>query len=127
MAHPDLLKLTHFGKRRLFIDCTYAMTPIGFYQTMIIMVYDPSTQIYVPIWYILMTSKSSVAYWHAFNLCITYSNWKLEASAVSCDFEEALIKNVEIAFNFTNDYIVGCKFHHVKLLKEYLKKEGFPK
>ena len=62
-ANPALLALLCALSVDIFIDATFSCTPLPFYQTLIIMVHDPITNMYVPIMYALMTTKSYESYW----------------------------------------------------------------
>ena len=62
-ANPALLALLCALSADIFIDATFSCTPLPFYQTLIIMVHDPITNMYVPIMYALMTTKSYESYW----------------------------------------------------------------
>jgi len=54
-GHPDLIHECH-DIRKSFIDCTFKV-PQGFKQCMIIMIYHPPTQLYVPVFYALLTGN----------------------------------------------------------------------
>lgn len=63
-GHPKLLFLTKYGQLNIFIDCTFRCVPKGFYQLMVIIIYSPSHQLYIPIFYILLQSKDEVRDWN---------------------------------------------------------------
>ena len=48
--------LTH--AQSLYIDATFTVVPNPFYQCLVVMIFEESLQIYLPILYILMTNKS---------------------------------------------------------------------
>ena len=45
------------GNQKIFIDGTFKIVPKPFYQCLIVMVFDNQTDEYVPVFYILLTSK----------------------------------------------------------------------
>ena len=46
------------NSKHLFIDATFAIAPKPFYQCLVVMSFEETLQIYIPILYILMTNKS---------------------------------------------------------------------
>jgi len=46
------------NSKHLFIDATFSIAPKPFYQCLVVMLFDETLQIYIPILYILMTNKS---------------------------------------------------------------------
>lgn len=61
-AYPSLLGLLQ-GEGDIFVDATFKpCTPCGFYQCLILMVYDNQTSSYVPIVYALMSHKNETLY-----------------------------------------------------------------
>lgn len=99
------------------------------------MLHDPSTELYIPVFYVLMQSKKKSAYWYAFNGCIAASGWTLAATITSCDFEQNLISQADEQFTYVDEgtgekvegLTCGCFFHHVKDNKEHLLKLKIPK
>ncbi len=55
-ANPELLGLL-YSSVHIFVEATFACTPHLFYQCLIIMVFNPSTNDYVPVIYTLMIHK----------------------------------------------------------------------
>ena len=90
---PSIFGLFH-GNVQLFIDGTFRIVPIPFYQCLIMMVYDVQTQVYVPIMYVLMTGKTQFFYYHALDWEIVAYNCKLESIIVMCEFKKALHKAI---------------------------------
>lgn len=124
-GHPDLIHLLKYGEVNTFIDCTFSCVPQGFEQCLIIMAYDKSTSLYVPIFYVLLQSKLEKAYFHALQLCISASDWQFVARTVTCDFEQALLGAVE--GNFPSAPIVGCVFHWKQALRRKMISYRIPK
>jgi hypothetical protein len=65
-ANPKLLGLLN-GDVHIFVDATFACALHPFYQCLIIMVFNPSTNAYEPVIYTLMTHKFEELYMHAIN------------------------------------------------------------
>jgi hypothetical protein len=65
-ANPELLGLLN-GDVHIFVDATFACTPHPFHQCLIIMVFNPSTNTYIPVIYTFMTHKFKELYMHMIN------------------------------------------------------------
>jgi hypothetical protein len=65
-GHPDLVWKLRDGAVHLFIDGTFCVCPHPFTQCLIIMAYFKGTQMYVPVFYILLDSKLEVVYQSVF-------------------------------------------------------------
>jgi hypothetical protein len=79
----------------VFVDATFDSAPHPFSECLIFMIYDHSTSNYVPILYILMTSKCMEAYWHAFNQIVAISEWQIRVRTYCTDFEIAMMKQMD--------------------------------
>jgi hypothetical protein len=112
-GNPDLMNIMSSPGLHLFIDCTFKCVPRGFFQCLIIMVFDSRTDVYVPVFYALLQSKTYEAYDLALYLCIRATGFKMDASSVCCDFEAALLKAVTEQFknSCTTCELVLCLFH----------------
>lgn len=124
-GHPQLINLVKNGKVHLFVDCTFKVVPKGFTQCMILMIYHPGTEMYVPIFYVLLQSKKTHAYYHALQQCICASDWKLEAMTYTSDFEQAIMS--QLKFQFPEGVGIFCLFHFKQALGRKLKEFGIPK
>ena len=123
-GHPDLIFQMKHGKVNLFVDCTFKCVPRGFMQCLIMMMYSYDYNTYIPVFYVLLESKTELVYHHALEQCIGASDWKLDASTVSCDFETGLINQCK--FQFRSTKIVGCLFHWLQALRRKLIKFHIP-
>ena len=65
-AHPDIINLVKHGPVALFCDATFRAAVKGFLQCLIIMVYLRAVDMFVPIWYTLMTCKDEDSYGRVF-------------------------------------------------------------
>jgi hypothetical protein len=97
-GHPQLINLLKNGKVHLFVDCTFKVVPKGFTQLMILMMYYPGTEMYVPVFFVLLQSKKANVYYHALQQCICASDWKLEAMTFTSDFEQAIMGELKHHF-----------------------------
>ena len=84
------------------------------------MVFDVQTEVYVPVMYVLMTSKTEALYWHVMHWVIVTSGWKMDPFSVTCDFEKGLINAVKQ--QFMDSVINSCHFYwkqalHRKMLE----------
>jgi len=122
-GHPDLVFLLRQGKQPLLFDGTFRCVPKGFKQCYICVLFDCATELYLPVFMSLMQSKSELAYYHVIQEWICQSDWKMEASSKHCDFELAAIKSLEN--QFPDAPLVGCHFHWVKAIIDWLKEHQY--
>ncbi len=87
--------------------------------------HDPSSELYIPVWYILLPNKKEVTYWHALNNAIIFSDWKLTAASASCDAERGLLNQINKQFIEGNpqSFLHCCTFHFKYDNAKYLTKE----
>ena len=88
-ANPRLIGLLN-GNVQPYIDGTFNIFPFPFYQCLIVMVYNGQTDSYVPIFYILLQGKTAFEYSMDLHYVCAATNWKLQPSTVTCDFEKGL-------------------------------------
>lgn len=108
-AHPDLVHVARYPRNHLFIDATFRCVPRGFKQCLIFMIHDAASDVYLPVFYVLMSGKTEWCYWVAINYVLIATQLKLEPASVTCDFERALINAVQDQFPTAS--LVGCLFH----------------
>ncbi|ETL47057.1 hypothetical protein L916_03158, partial [Phytophthora nicotianae] len=70
---------------------TFSVVPKPFKQCLIVMAFEPTVNLYVPICYVLVQDKSQDMYWRVLNELIILSSRKLEPGNVTYDIEVALI------------------------------------
>ena len=75
---------------QLYIDGTFKIVPDPFYQCLIIMTFDNTLGVYVPVLYILMTAKTQWIYWHSFHWVIVSTRCRLDPPSITCDFDKPL-------------------------------------
>ncbi|POM68560.1 Hypothetical protein PHPALM_15267, partial [Phytophthora palmivora] len=107
----DRLKQRHCS---IFVDATFRCVPTQFYQLVIVMMYDPISDLYLPVWYVLTSGKTSQIYEHIFHYICVASKKRLDPAHIVCDFEFAMIKAVKD--QFPDSRIVGCLFHFKQAL-----------
>jgi hypothetical protein len=114
-GHPDLVRLLWYRGTALYIDGTFKMAPKPFTQCLVLMVRDPSVDLYVPALYVLVTSKDQETYWNVLDAVIIQTDRLLEPASVTCDFEKGLMNAIIEQFLGVN--IVGCLFHWKQALR----------
>ncbi|POM60555.1 hypothetical protein PHPALM_30585 [Phytophthora palmivora] len=122
-SHPllmDRLKQRHYS---IFVDATFRCVPTQFYQLVVVMMYDPISDLYLPVWYVLTSGKTSQFYEHIFHYICVASKKRLDPADIVCDFEFAMIKAVKN--QFPDSRIVGCLFHFKQALRRKML-EGIP-
>ena len=116
-AHPDILFHCQNYPMNLFIDCTFHV-PKGFEQCLIIIVYLPQFDEYVPLTWILLQSKSRNTYQAALMHCIAMCDWRLRAHSICTDFETGLYQ-ASIS-NFPEAKSILCYFHWKQAIRRKL-------
>lgn len=117
-GHPDLTRLLNYPGLSLFIDGTFKVTPPAFYQCLIIMLYDPSVDLYIPVLYILIDSKDELSYNNALHWVKVQCRLNIKPQTITCDFEKGLIKAIQK--QFPNTTILGCLFHFKQAIRRKL-------
>jgi len=91
----------------------------------IINVYDPPTDFYVPVFYVLVTGKTQWTYWTVLkNEVLISTELKFSPGCIHCDFEIGLINAIKE--QFTEIKVVGCYFHFKQALLKKMKEIGIP-
>lgn len=124
-GHPELIFLLKFGPCPIFLDCTFSVVPKGFSQLLIIMMYSAAHSMYIPVFYVLLDSKKEGVYWQAIQQCICASDWKMEASTYTADFEIAIAKTMKA--QFSRGTPVHCIFHLKQCWRRKLLEFGIPR
>ena len=114
-GNPGLFGVLKIPGVELFVDATFSSCPSQFYQCLIIMAFDNTTGVYVPILYILMTKKTEEHYLHAIHCLMVVSDYKLKPNSITCDFERALMNAFRT--KFPNADMYGCLFHFKQALR----------
>ncbi|KAE9028431.1 hypothetical protein PR002_g10394 [Phytophthora rubi] len=96
MGHPDVIRLLKYPGASVFIDGTFSITPPGFQQTLIVMVHDPTCDVYIPALHMLVEAKDEWTYWHALHWVRVLGKMQMTPRSITSDFEAALIKGLAI-------------------------------
>ncbi|KAE8974678.1 hypothetical protein PF005_g26353 [Phytophthora fragariae] len=94
--------------------------PVQFYQLVIIVMYDNISDVYLPVFYVLTTGKTTDVYEHLLHFVFIATKRKLKPAHVACDFEYAMIKAVKNQFPETR--IIGCLFHFKQAIRRKMLK-----
>ncbi|POM79137.1 Hypothetical protein PHPALM_3257 [Phytophthora palmivora] len=101
-ALPALTNLLRYNGTTLFVDGTFRCAPCGYKQCVIFMVHDRTSGVFVPVYYVLSTSRGEKLLRHR-------TDKQIRPAEVIGDFEGALQNAVET--QFPNAIVVGCLFH----------------
>ncbi|KAE9208515.1 hypothetical protein PF002_g19380 [Phytophthora fragariae] len=71
-SHPELSNLLRYDGLHLFVDGTFRCTPKSFHQFVTLMMYDPLTDLFVPVFFTLATNKTTDLYTKMFK-CIEFA------------------------------------------------------
>ncbi|KAG2985585.1 hypothetical protein PC120_g24020 [Phytophthora cactorum] len=71
-AHPQLVDRMRQQQTSLFFDATYKCVLVQFYQLVIIMIYDTISDLYLPVFYVLTTGKTTDVYEHLLHFVFIY-------------------------------------------------------
>ena len=105
------------GNQKIFIDGTFKIVPKPFYQCLIVMVFDSQTDAYVPVFYILLTSKTERIYGHALRLMNEAAGNKLKPTSVTCDFEKGLHNAVLKAFTTLETRNISISYNLINIMQ----------
>jgi hypothetical protein len=120
-AHPDLLQLC---KRpcHYYIDGTWKSAPEKFMQDLIVMIYDAAYDSYIPVFHCLLQRKTAGCYLIALNLIDQITDFDMTPLSITCDFEKALILEIQTKFRRTE--VIGCLFHFKQAIRRNLERIG---
>ena len=94
---------------QLYIDGTFKIVPDPFYQCLIIMSFNKTLGVYVPMVYILMTAKTHWLYWHALHWVVVATKFRLDPFLVTCNFDKP--SHNAVREQFKHVLLNGCLFH----------------
>ena len=115
----------------LFIDGTFKVAPKNWYQVLNIFGYDKKQDFYMPLAFIILSSKSEEIYNEVFHKLVQlikyHTNIKtFENIKIMSDFEIGLRRSIKSNFDFC--ILEGCYFHYCKAIwKKILKLNLFKK
>jgi hypothetical protein len=120
-ANPALLLLASRSDLNLFLDCTFSICPSDFTQCLILMLFDETTNLYIPFFYVLLQSKHEATYNEALHQIKFATNYKINAKSITCDFEMGLYNALQ--HHFPNAVPVLCLFHFKQALRRWFQKK----
>jgi len=105
------------------VDSTFYVVPSNFYQLIIILVHDNLVDLYIPICFILASSKNTRIYRDIFrDLKENILEGNYEMNRMTLDFERAQKEGAQSIFPGTT--FIGCKFHFVQAITRKARKNG---
>ncbi|KAK1942827.1 hypothetical protein P3T76_005464 [Phytophthora citrophthora] len=119
-AHPSLISLLFYHGTTIFIDGTFRCVVSGYKQCVIVMVHDRASGLYVPVYYVLSTSRTGDSFWDIIHFVVQGTDQQIEPAEVVCDFESALIQAVQS--RFPNGIVIGCLLHWKQALRRAMKR-----
>jgi len=108
-----------------YVDATFKVAPKNYYQLLIILCNHGPTNTNVPCFFILMTSKTEIAYSYVFRFVKTIlqsHNYSPKVTQFMSDFKAPMRKKFREVFPSVE--IHGCYFHFVKALWQKAAKIG---
>jgi hypothetical protein len=126
-AHPSLICLLQVNRLELFIDATFRSVPSPFYQCLIVMTKDGKTNVFVPVFYVLMSGKTERQYSAVLKEISNFFD-ELNPSFVHCDFEVAMMNAIKGQFKIgkRDSKIAGCFFHWKQAIQKKVVKLDIP-
>ncbi|KAE8909486.1 hypothetical protein PF003_g5890 [Phytophthora fragariae] len=123
-AHPALVALLRYHGTTLFVDGTFRCVPSGYAQCVVFMVHDRASGVFVPVFYVLSTSRTADSYWDMIHFIVQATDQQIEPAEIVCDFEAALMDSLQT--QFPNAIVLGCLFHMKQALRRAMKRYAIP-
>ncbi|OWZ04204.1 hypothetical protein PHMEG_00023929, partial [Phytophthora megakarya] len=123
-AHPVLVALLRYHATTLFVDGTFRCVPSGYAQCVVFMVHDRASGVFVPVFYVLSTSRTADSYWDMIHFIVQATDQQIEPAEIVCDFETALMDSLQT--QFPNAIVLGCLFHMKQALRRAMKRYAIP-
>ena len=121
-GNPSLFRVFG-GNQKIFIDGIFKICPRPFDQCLIFMFFNEQTDAFVPVFYVLLTSKNLKVYRNALCLIKNAVSYKMQPLTITCNYEKAL--HHAIAEEFPNAIINGCLFHWKQAIRRKIRELGF--
>lgn len=117
-GHPELIHLTKYPAHH-FLDGTFSISPAGYKQgkkrvnviVLILMIHDSASDLYVPVYYVLLPDKTQSSYYMALVMMDQVTNFQMNPLSITCDFELALHNAAREHYRRKKIEIIGCFFH----------------
>ncbi|GMF20429.1 unnamed protein product [Phytophthora fragariaefolia] len=88
------------------------------------MVHDRASRLFVPVFYVLSTSRTGDDYWDMIHFIVQATDRQIEPAEIVCDFEAALMDSLQM--HFPNAIVLGCLFHMKQALRRAMKRFAIP-
>ncbi|EPZ32240.1 hypothetical protein O9G_004215 [Rozella allomycis CSF55] len=112
-ASDEMLGLLRLNSHT-FIDGTFRSSPLPFKQLVVIMTFDPSSEMFVPCCYALVTAKNGWLYSEIFHMLVTLLNYRWLPKLMTADYEKALIKAIKESFPVVNPDHISIAIDFIK-------------
>lgn len=119
-SHPALLNKLKYKSTTLFVDGTFRSVSRPFCQCVVIMTHDRASDLFLPVLFVLCTSKTRAIYANVMRSADQSAGQTIEPEMVICDFEAALMDSV--LSHFDGVRVSGCYFHWKQALLKRLVK-----
>jgi hypothetical protein len=107
-AHPHLMKLLKHEGSTVCVDTSLRRLPPGFEQSIVLAAHDKPSGLFVPVFYVLCTTRTQSAYHNAISLIVQATRRKLKPEEVVCAFDNQLINVLQA--QFPNAVVKGSVF-----------------
>ena len=108
----------------LFLDSTFKICPKNWYQLLNLFGYIKKKEFYIPLGFVLMSSKNEDLYLEIFEqlkkIIFKITKKKLPKIKIMCDFELGLRRAIKNSFEDCS--LQGCYFHYCKAIWNKIKK-----
>lgn len=105
-----------------FIDSTFYIVPSSFYQFLVILIFEETTNLYMPVCFALASRKNEDIYKRIFRDVKEFILEKqYEMKRITIDFEKAQKEAASQIFPNTN--FIGCKFHFLQAIRRKAEKK----
>ncbi|KAK1946575.1 hypothetical protein P3T76_002127 [Phytophthora citrophthora] len=123
-SHPEIRNLLRYDGVHLFVDDTFRCVPKTYHQFVTLMVYDPLTDLVLPIFFTLVTNKTEGLYVKVLKRIEFVLGKQPNSVDVVCDFEAALINAIQDQYPSTR--LIGCLFHFKQACSRKMKENALP-
>lgn len=134
-AHPSLIYECRSGPMHVFIDCTFGkVVPKEFSQVFILMVFHPQTDLFLPVWWVALDTKTEFMYGQVLNQVQRRTmrdshdtRGALIPISLTMDFEDALGNAAQTELRRADGVNIDmrkCLFHFKQSLSRKLKDLG---
>uniref|UniRef100_H3GWZ2 FLYWCH-type domain-containing protein n=1 Tax=Phytophthora ramorum TaxID=164328 RepID=H3GWZ2_PHYRM len=97
-AHPHLLELLKHANSTIYIDTSFRRLPPGFELFCAVVVHDKPSGFFVPVFYVLGSTRTLRIYRNALSFIIQATRRKLNPAEVVCDFDVELHSALQAQF-----------------------------